>query len=191
MGFAAAPGADAGRWMVGRTPTEGAQVLPRVFNLCAAAHRAACLGALGLAAAPDEAAMRLETVRDQGVALFHTWPTLLGLEPDRGALTLLAAPDAVALAARLDADDLPAFSLADLDLWLEAGTTGAAQVLRQIRDRIDPAWGRAALPPLQLADLDAALAAPGAPALRSETIAGEADPRPAPSGRVPSGRPPG
>lgn len=34
-------------------------------------------------------------------------------------------------------------------------------------------------------------AAPGAPALRSETIAGEAGPRPAPSGRVPSGRPPG
>ncbi len=169
LGFAAATGEDAGRWMVGRTPTEGAQVLPRVFNLCAAAHRAACLGALGLPAVPDEAAMQLETVRDQGVALFHTWPTLLGLEPDRSALKLLAAPDAAALATRLDADDLAAFSLTDLDLWLEAGTTGSARVLRQLRDRIDPAWGRAALPPLQVTDLDAALAAPGPPARRETT----------------------
>lgn len=174
LGFAAAPNEDAGRWMVGRAPTEGAEILPRVFNLCAAAHRAACTRALGLPpamddAAKEDAAMRAETVRDHGLALFHTWPTLLGLAPDRDGLKLLGQGDAAALSARIGWDDLSAFSLSDLDLWLHAGATGPARTLRQIRDHTDPAWGRAALPTLAVDDLDAALDTPGALARRETT----------------------
>lgn len=172
VAFAAAPTPDASRWVVGRTPAEARTLLPRVFNLCAAAHRAACTHALGLMAddaTTEDAAMQAETVRDHGVALFHTWPALLGAEPDRESLKALTQPDS-AWTRRIAVDDLTAFSPADLDAWLAAGATGPARTLRAIRDRLDPAWGRAALPALASADLDAALAAPGWRPARDATV---------------------
>lgn len=177
VAFAATPNPEASRWVMGHTPAEAQALLPRVFNLCAAAHRAACTQALGPAvadpaadAAANDAAMRAETVRDHGVALFHTWPALLGADPDREALRALAQPDPSVWIRRIAADDLAAFSPADLEQWLSTGATGPARTLRAIRDRLDPAWGRAALPPLTLADLDLALATPAPRPGRDATV---------------------
>lgn len=160
-GFSAPALTDVGRWLVGRPAEDAVRLLPRVFNLCAAAHGAASAAALGLPDPDGAGAMRAETVRDHGLALFHQWPQLLGLPGERDALALLGRAEAgAAIAARVGGDaDLPGLSPSDLDLWLARGATGPARLLRAVRDKVDPAWGRVALAPLALADLDAGLAA--------------------------------
>ena len=115
-------------------------------------------------------------MRDHAIALFHHWPALIGAEPDRVALALLGAPSrgeaggSASVAARIcgEAGDLSAFTILELDAWLEAGATGAARFLRQIRGA-DPAWGRAELPSVELADVDAAMAQPAPFAARETT----------------------
>ncbi len=179
--FAAAPASDPARWLVGRSVDEAARLVPRVFNLCAAAQGAASAAALGLRDPGAHDAMRAETVRDHAIALFHHWPALIGAEPDRAALALLGksslgksslgepeGPAPVAVRICGEAGDLSAFTILELDAWLEAGSTGAARFLRQIR-AADPAWGRAELPSVGLADIDAALVQPGALAARETT----------------------
>ncbi|WP_029004868.1 hypothetical protein [Azorhizobium doebereinerae] len=162
-GFSAPALADVGRWLVGRPAEDAVRLLPRVYNLCAAAHGAASAAALGLpdpdGAAPRAEMMRAETVRDHGLALFHQWPQMLGLPGEREALALLGRAEAGAvIAARVGGEaDLPGLSLSDLDLWLARGATLPARLLRAVRDRLDPAWGCVPLAPLTLADLDMGL----------------------------------
>lgn len=158
-GFSAPAFTDAGRWLAGRPVEEAARLIPRVFNLCAAAHGAASAQALHLPAPDAEASIRQETLRDHALALFHQGPEALGLPGERDALGLLANPDGAAeLARRVSGDvDLAGLSLSDFDLWLARGETLPARLLRQMRQHIDPAWGRVGLPSLTLSDLDAAV----------------------------------
>ena len=174
--FAGAPASDPARWLIGRPVDEAARLVPLVFNLCAAAQGAASAAALGLRDPGADDAIRAETVRDHAIALFHHWPALIGAEPDRAALALLGAPSrgeaggSAPVAAQIcgEAGDLSAFTILELDAWLEAGATGAARFLRQVRAG-DPAWGRAELPSVGLADVDAAMAQPAPIAARETT----------------------
>jgi len=182
-------------WLVGRPATAAAALLPRVFNLCSAAHAEAAAMALGLPAAGDPAAgdpvlgdaaaraetARRERLRDHAVAVLSDWPVLFGGAPERAALALLggpAGPAAVALRAALLGPvaaaglDLSEASPVALDRWLDAGATPTARLLARCRDRIDPAWGRAELALPDVPEIAAALAA-GTPAVARETTAAD------------------
>ncbi|MFG1395741.1 nickel-dependent hydrogenase large subunit [Roseixanthobacter pseudopolyaromaticivorans] len=153
--FTSAPMLDPEPLLVGRRVEDALELLPRVFNLCGAAHRAAASHALGLPGTENAVEIRAETVRDHGIALFQLWPSLLGTMPDRAGLALLARGTPKELVRHVCGEDnLPEFSLADLDSWLARAPTPAARLLSEVRDRLDPAWGRAALPPLNVAALD-------------------------------------
>lgn len=166
--IAAAP-PDAARLCVGAAPAEVVRRVRALYNLCGAAHGEAASVALGLKAPAStlDAAMRREIVRDHVVAVLMDWPTLFGLPPDRatlaavGGLTGGDADDAAAAALRrgLTGADLDpgTFSPADLDAWLAAGATPTVRLLRQARQVLDPAWGRALLPPPTAADILALL----------------------------------
>jgi uptake hydrogenase large subunit len=157
--FTSAPMLDPEPLLVGRRVEEARELLPRLFNLCGAAHRAAASHALGFSDTENAAAMRAETVRDHGVALFHLWPSVLGTASDRTGLALLGRGTPAELARHVcGGDNLPEFSMPELTSWVERGPTPAACLLRDLRDRLDPAWGRAALPALDADALDADLA---------------------------------
>ncbi|OYZ71650.1 MAG: hypothetical protein B7Y12_16970 [Rhizobiales bacterium 24-66-13] len=154
--FTSAPMLDPEPLLVGRRVEEALELLPRLFNLCGAAHRAAASHALGLPDTENAAAMRAETVRDHGVALFHLWPSALGAASDRTGLALLGRGTPAELARHVcGGDNLPKFSVPDLASWLAHAPTPAAGLLRELRDRLDPAWGRATLPALDVDTLDA------------------------------------
>ncbi|OYY30267.1 MAG: hypothetical protein B7Y65_00830, partial [Azorhizobium sp. 35-67-15] len=156
--FTSAPMLDPEPLLVGRRVEEALELLPRLFNLCGAAHRAAASHALGVPDTDNAAAMRAETVRDHGVALFHLWPGVLGAASDRTGLALLGRGTPAEIAQHVcGGDDLAEFSVSDLASWLDRGPTPAACLLRELRDRLDPAWGRAALPALDVDALDADL----------------------------------
>ncbi|MFG1422130.1 nickel-dependent hydrogenase large subunit [Roseixanthobacter liquoris] len=156
--FTSVPMPDPEPLLVGRRVEEALELLPRLFNLCGAAHHAAACHALGVPDAENAGAMRAETVRDHGVALFHLWPGMLGMSSDRTGLALLGRGMPAELARHVcGGDDLPAFSLSDLDAWLARAPTPTAGLLRDLRERLDPAWGRAALPPMDVEALDSPL----------------------------------
>lgn len=162
-------GPDPAAALLGRTPEDAARLAPLVFNLCGAAHGLAAASALGLPATADTRAMARETVRDHALAMLHTWPGAVGAPPDREALSLLARPGGeAAFAAALvgDGSDLPAFSLAEMEAWLQEAPTATARLLGRIRREVDPAEGRAGLPELTADGLSAALRAAAAPASR-------------------------
>ncbi|MFG1464685.1 hypothetical protein V5F77_17515 [Xanthobacter sp. DSM 24535] len=152
--FSAQRALDPEPLLVGRSVEQALELLPRVFNLCAAAHRAAAAAALGQVDAVREDAIHAETARDHGLALFHGWPVLLGSKPDRAGLTLLAGGQASDVARHVCGEDLSEFSESDLNSWLETGSEPAAHLLRDLRDRLDPAWGRAALASVEVETLD-------------------------------------
>lgn len=166
--IAAAP-PDAARLCVGAAPAEVVRRVRALYNLCGAAHGEAASVALGLKtpASTLDAAMRREIVRDHVVAVLMDWPALFGLPPDRatlaavGGLTGGNADGAAAVALRrgLTGADLDpgTFSPADLDAWLTAGATPTVRLLRQARQVLDPAWGRAMLPPPTATDILALL----------------------------------
>ncbi|MFG1428077.1 nickel-dependent hydrogenase large subunit [Roseixanthobacter glucoisosaccharinicivorans] len=153
--FTSAPMLDPEPLLVGRRVDDALELLPRLFNLCAAAHRAAASHALGMSDAGNASAMQAETVRDHGVALFHLWPSVLGAATDRDGLALLGhgAPNEIVRHV-CGGDNLPEFSSAHLASWLARGATPAACLLRDLRERLDPAWGRVALRDLETEALD-------------------------------------
>jgi hypothetical protein len=70
------------RVLLGKTPDEAVRLVGLVHNLCAQAHRAACLAATGQTI-PDDAAraVMLEILREHLVILCRAAPPLLGLAP--------------------------------------------------------------------------------------------------------------
>lgn len=173
--FAPTTGPEVARVVIGRSPEEAARMLPRVFNLCAAAHAAAAAGALGLAstgAGAEEGqceAARQERLRDHAVAVLNDWPALLGAQGDRAALRQLGggARERLALRRHLLGGDieLAEASPAALDGWLARGDSPTARLLRLLRARLEPGWGRVELDRPRMPDIVAALDAgqPGAP----------------------------
>jgi len=161
--FARAEGPDPAQVLVGRTPQEAAQLAPRIFNLCGAAHGLAAARALGLAEAGDDAALARETVRDHTLAILMDWPAALGEAPERAALAGLVVPGADAAAARrllLGTDcDLAAFTPGELDALLDDAPSATLRRLACIRREVDPAEGRASLPELTAEDVGCRLAA--------------------------------
>ncbi|WP_454915106.1 nickel-dependent hydrogenase large subunit [Xanthobacter sediminis] len=164
--FVRAAGPDPARTLEGRPVDEAARLVPRIFNLCGAAHGFAAARALGLNSAADAGAMARESVRDHALAILHGWPSLLDGTPDRAALRALAqaGPEAaLALAValvggRLAGRDFGGLTRAELSVWLCAGETATARILSRLRREIDPAEGRAGLPELTAVDLVHALA---------------------------------
>lgn len=152
-------GAEAGRWIVGRSAAEAAAAIPLVFNLCAAAHRRAAERALGLPVTASATAARDEAVRDHALAICGEWPVLFGGAPDADAFAALARHEPAALAQALVGGEAELAMLTPrrLGAWLAGGATATARLLRRARAEIDPAWGRAALPPLPAAAAVAAL----------------------------------
>ncbi|MFK8251904.1 hypothetical protein [Ancylobacter terrae] len=175
--FAPVAGPDVERHLVGRTAGEAAQMLPRIFNLCAAAHAGAAHAALGLPAsavdaARREAAAREECRRDHARAVLAEWPALVGGALDRDGLRLLAAPDRAALRHHLlGADlDLAGATPATLEAWLVRGASPVARLLRRIRQQVRPEWGRVDLDQPDADDIVATLET-GAPGAARETTA--------------------
>lgn len=128
----------------GRRPDEVCAVLPRLFSICgvsqatagALALQAAAGGVPGAAAlAQAGAAVLAESLRVGAQRALLEWPRLLGERPAAEAVAALRSGDAAALAlalfgqpaaAWLSLDPAPAFVA-----WVQAGTTGAARVLRE------------------------------------------------------------
>lgn len=175
-----AGGADIARCVVGRPAAEVAVLLPRVFNLCAAAHTEAAAAALGMAddhPTRREEAARQERAREHVLAIACDWPAILGQEPQRALLRMLAggADGMKTLRTSLLGTEI---ALAEgtpqrLDHWLRAGASPTARLLAFCRGNLDPAWGRAELARPDLPEIAAALDA-GSPAAPRETTAADA-----------------
>ncbi len=171
--FARVSGPDVARGMVGRTPQEAADLLPRIYNLCGGAHAVAAADALGL---PRPARDGLnERLRDHAVAVFADWPALFGGAPDRMALRQLAgdAQDRLALCRQVLGDDSTGLDLAqgspaELANWLARAPSPTARLMRRLRETARPGWGRVDLDRPDMADITAALAE-GAPRVARET----------------------
>ncbi|QTL04654.1 nickel-dependent hydrogenase large subunit [Aquabacter sp. L1I39] len=173
--FTYAPMPDAERVLLGRAPEEAAVLIPRLYNIGAAAQGAAAAAALGLAGGSGDA-IRAEIVREHGLFLFHHLPLALGEARDNEGLAILRAEDAAArLPRHLFGMHFPAaLSLADLsplqlDTLLERGETATTRTLARVAT-FDPAWARADLPDLTLPEAEAALADDTASPARDATL---------------------
>ena len=70
------------RLVVGKSATEAAALLPRLFNLCRVAQGIAAEAALGLAVEPGwKKALRQEILREHALKLCLKWPGLVSLPP--------------------------------------------------------------------------------------------------------------
>lgn len=167
--FSYAPMPDAERVLLGRAPEEAAVLIPRLYNLGAAAQGAAASAALGLAT-DNEAAIRAEIAREHGLFLFHHLPAALGEARDNQGLALLRGEQAATLPHHLFGVPCPAeLSLKDLESWLARGETPAARCLARTA-ALDPAWAHAELPALTLTEAEAALADETASPARDATL---------------------
>jgi len=184
--------ADAARVCFGLTPEEAVRRVSSLFSLCGAAHAEAASVALSLKAPLPMASlpMRREILRDHALALLLDLPRILGMTPARDTLTALLRLEQqehdIETARRLLTGveaDISAFTRSDLDLWLADAEKSdrpiVARALANIRREIDPAAGRAELPPLGTDDIHAALMPdarspqPCAPARCEATILGD------------------
>ena len=140
----------------GRSRTELAKVLPRLFSVCArsqpAAGELACIAAAGelpsaATLARHRNALGAEIVREGAWRTLLDWPVRINEAPGaaavgaaRGSLALIdldpvqPALQAIAMAAfGMPADDWLALdSLAELDCWIAAGTSAVARFIRQV-----------------------------------------------------------
>ncbi|MDZ4137174.1 MAG: HupK protein [Paracoccaceae bacterium] len=132
-GFRAAPDLPVEALLLGKPAEQAASLLPRLFNLCAAAQSMGARLALGLPVADDNR-LGLEILRDHLLKLCVIWPTLLGMKP-------LALPhDPMAL----DALHLPAGGV-DYFAWTRS-QSGLAPVLAAIAHSFAPGEAVADLP---------------------------------------------
>jgi hypothetical protein len=174
--FARVSGPDVARYVVGRTPQEAAELLPRIYNLCGGAHAAAATDALGLPRPARDG--RDERLRDHAVAVFADWPALFGEPPDRAALQRLAggAEDRLALCRHLLGDDSTGLDLAQaspaaLENRLRAAVSPTARLMRRLRETVRPDWGRVELDRPDMTDIVAALEQGAPRAARETTVA--------------------
>lgn len=190
-------GPDRASAAIGRTPEEAAQLLVRLFNLCAAAHGVAAAQALGLdeplGPEPSDlerahegharalgglslAAARQERLRDHALAVCLEWPAILGAPADRDTLRRLGtgAEPEVCRTALLGhpAIALAEASITELERWLRAGASPLSRLLARVR-ALHPAWGQATLACPDAPDIAQALEA-GAPLVSRETTAADA-----------------
>lgn len=137
----------------GRPPEEAARLVPRLFNLCGAAQEAAIRSAFDLPA-PEALTSRIagETLVEHVFRLCLIWPAILGIAPDREAVTLARRALVDAEAARqlrwhlfAPLDGAPG-DLNTLSSFVVAAETGPARMLREIVTHWDGHWGRADLP---------------------------------------------
>lgn len=168
--FSYAPMPDAERVLLGRAPEEAAVLIPRLYNLGAAAQGAAAAAALGLPAGNGDA-IRAEIAREHGLFLFHHLPAALGEARDNEGLALLRGEHAAThLPHHLFGVPSPTeLSLRELEHLLARGETRASRCLERIA-ALDPAWARADLPALTLIEAEAALADETASPARDATL---------------------
>jgi len=125
--------------VLGRTPEEAAELLPRIFNLCRAAQSLGARMALGLPVRPeDSAALAQEIAREHLMRFFVLWPRRLGLSP-----AALPRPDSLLSAVFGPAGRSP--DPATLDDWLASGE-GVAPVMAAIAAAFAPGDAVADLP---------------------------------------------
>ncbi len=142
----------------GRTRAMVQAVVPRLFSICghsqSVASTLACAAALGEAIDPEllarqRATVAAEIVREGVWRMLLEWPKWIDEIPSPEAVAAarasLASPadapvghcsGAIALAAFGSAADewLAQSSLAELDRWIDAGRTGIARFIRQVRE---------------------------------------------------------
>ena len=163
----------------GRTRAEIRAALPLLFSICgrsqAAAGELACAVAAGEpttaeALAACSAAVSAEVVREYAWRTLLDWPRWIGEQPEDAAVAAARASepsrprsavsdsgaDAIALAAfGVGADEwLATGSPAELDRWIDAGTTAAARFIRRMRDEENAVDGRAGPAAPEVALLD-------------------------------------
>lgn len=173
--FTYAPMPDAERVLLGRVPEEAAALIPRLYNVGAAAQGAAAAAALGLSGGSGDA-IRAEIAREHGLFLFHHLPMALGEARDNEGLALLQTKDAPArVTSHLfgpqapDVLSLGDLSPSELDALLARGETATARSLARVA-ALDPAWARAELPDLTLVEAEATLADETAAPARDATL---------------------
>lgn len=167
--FSYAPMPDAERVLLGRAPEEAAALIPRLYNIGAAAQGAAASAALGLGGGNADA-IRAEIAREHGLFLFHHLPTAFGEPRDSEGLAVLRTQDPARLPAYLFNGHAPAdLSLGELDALLAQGETLATRSLARVA-ALDPAWARADLPALTLVEAEAAFADDTASPARDATL---------------------
>ncbi len=118
-------------FLIGRTPEEVAQILPRLFNLCRAAQSAAAHLALGLPNPEPPETLHREVLRDHMLKLFVVWPQLLHLP-----LRPFPPKDQIAFALFGPTGCLPT-TIADFMSW-QASEAGVAPLLRAIAASFAP-----------------------------------------------------
>jgi len=125
--------------MLGRSPEDVANLMPRIFNLCGEAQRQAVQLSLGMPHQPGD--LRREILRDHLAKLYLHWPRLMGLASQ--PLPANWAEGGAALARALWGGERPRH----LSAWLRDGQ-GVAPVLLAIAGRFAPGEAVADLPPL-------------------------------------------
>ncbi|MBZ4023094.1 hypothetical protein CKO11_11550 [Rhodobacter sp. TJ_12] len=125
--------------LIGRAPTEVAELLPRLFNLCGAAQGHAARLALGLPATAGDA--QREILRDHLAKICLVWPRFLGL-PAR-PLPPHWAEGGAALQEWVWGGPMPE----RLTAYLGSGK-GVAPLLAEVAHRFSPGDAVADLPPL-------------------------------------------
>ncbi|TCO70557.1 HupK protein [Rhodovulum euryhalinum] len=157
-GFAAPAPAPVEALVLGRTPDEAAELLPRLFNLCRAAQGMGARLALGLpVGAADHAALAAEIGREHLIRLCVLWPRRLGLPA-----APLPGPDTLA-GAVFGRRGLP--DPAGFDGWLASGQ-GVAPVLAAIAAAFGPGEAVADVPLPSPATLAAPVAQENSPVAR-------------------------
>jgi len=151
--FVPPAGAPIARLLRGKRPEEAAVLVPRLFSLCGAAQEAAIRSAFGLPV-PATLTSRIgaEILTEHVLRLCLVWPSVLGLAPDREAVTLARnalADDGAARALRrrlfAPLDGAPR-DLTDLAAYRSAADSAPARLLNEVMTQWDGHWGQADLP---------------------------------------------
>lgn len=132
-GFCAPPDLPVAALVLGQPVEQAANLLPRLFNLCAGAQGMAARLAFGLPLGQDDR-LRDEILRDHLLKLCVIWPSLLGMKP-------MALPQNMTAPGPMI---LPGFGI-DFGAWIKAGQ-GVAAVLAAIEQAFSPGEAVSDLP---------------------------------------------